>query len=163
MKPTLYLETTIPSYYTARPVRDVIVLAHQEIMRLWWEQRAPLFEIYISPVVLEEARQGDAEAARKRLDVLARFPGLEATSAIEQLAETYITQLGVPNKALRDAAHLAFACGYELEYLVTWNCTHIANAELRRRLMALNATLGLQTPIICTLEELMGAEEADHV
>lgn len=66
-------------------------------------------------------------------------------------------------EALRDAAHLAFACGYELDYLVTWNCTHIANAELRRRLMALNAALGLQTPIICTPEELLGVEETDHV
>src|SRR5215471_9874907 len=163
MKPTLYLETTIPSYYTARPVRDVIVLAHQEITRMWWEQRLPLFTIYISPVVLEEARQGDPEAAQRRLEVLAPFPVLEATAAIERLAETYMTQLSLPDKALRDVAHLAFACGYELDYLVTWNCTHIANAELRRRLIALNTTLGLQTPTICTPEELMGTEEADHV
>lgn len=163
MKPTLYLETTVPSYYTARPGRDVIVLAHQEITRMWWEQRLSAFEIYISPVVLEEARQGDQEAARKRLNVLAPFSVLEATSAIERLAETYMTRLSLPEKALRDAAHLAFACGYELEYLVTWNCTHIANAELRRRLMAINTTLELQTPIICTPEELMGLEEADHV
>ena len=163
MKPTLYLETTIPSYYTARPVRDVIVLAHQEITRMWWEQRLSVFEIYISPVVLEEARQGDPEAARKRLDVLTSFAVLEATSTIERLAETYMTRLVLPEKALRDAAHLAFACGYELDYLVTWNCAHIANAELRRHLMALNTTLGLQTPIICTPEELMGGEETDHV
>jgi hypothetical protein len=160
MPPTLYLETTIPSYYTARPVRDVIVLAHQEITRTWWEQRLPVFDVYISPVVLEEARQGDPVAAQKRLEVLASFPVLEATSAIERLAETYMTQLALPGKALRDAAHLAFACGHELDYLVTWNCAHIANAELRRRLMALNAALGLQTPIICTPEELMGVEEA---
>jgi hypothetical protein len=108
MKPTLYLETTIPSYYTARPVRDVIVLAHQEITRMWWEQRLAVFAIYISPVVLEEARQGDPEAARKRLDVLTSFAVLEATSAIERLAETYMTRLALPEKALRDAAHLAF-------------------------------------------------------
>ena len=93
MKPTLYLETTVPSYYTARPGRDVIVLAHQEITRMWWEQRLSAFEIYISPVVLEEARQGDQEAARKRLNVLAPFSVLEATSAIERLAETYIAIL----------------------------------------------------------------------
>ena len=163
MKPTLYLETTIPSYYTAHPSRDVIVLAHQEITRMWWEQRLSAFEIYISPVVLEEARQGDQEVSRKRLEVLAPFSVLEATSAIEWLAETYMTRLALPEKALRDAAHLAFACGYELEYLITWNCTHIANAELRRHLIALNTTLELQTPIICTPEELMGIEEADHV
>ena len=70
-----------------------------------------------------------------------------------------MTHLGLPGKALRDAAHLAFACGNELEYLVTWNCVHIANAELRRQLTTINATLGLRTPVICTPEELMGAEE----
>ena len=113
--------------------------------------------------MLEEARLGDPEAARQRLNVLAQFPVLEATSAIERLAETYMTQLVLPDKALRDAAHLAFACGYELDYLVTWNCAHIANAELRRRLIALNTTLGVQTPIICTPEELMGREETNHV
>lgn len=163
MKPTLYLETTIPSYYTARPVRDVIVIAHQEITRTWWEHRLPLFEVYISSVVLEEARQGDPEPARRRLEVLAGFPVLDATPAIESLAAMYMTHLTLPGKALRDAAHLAFACGYEMDYLVTWNCTHIANAEIRRRLMAINAAMGRQTPIICTPEELMGTEETDHV
>src|SRR5262249_36591292 len=124
---------------------------------------APIFDVYISPVVLEEARQGDPEAAHRRLEVVAGFPVLDATPAIESLAATYMTQLALPGKAIRDAAHLAFARGYELDYLVTWNCTHIANTEIRRRLMAINATMGHQTPIICTPEELMGAEETDHV
>jgi hypothetical protein len=119
----------------------------------------PLFDVYISPVVLEESRQGDPEVARRRLEALSPFPVLEATPAIERLADTYMTQLALPGKALRDAAHLAFACGYELDYLVTWNCAHIANAELRRHLMAINAVLRLQTPIICTPEELLGPEE----
>lgn len=162
MKPTLYLETTVPSYYTAQPVRDVIVLAHQAITRTWWEQHLARFEVYISPVVLEEVRRGDPEQGRLRLAALAPYPVLEATPAIEHLAQTYLTDLTFPTKALRDAAHLAFACGYELDYLVTWNCTHIANAEIRRRLMAINAALGLQTPIICTPEELMGTEAPDH-
>ena len=83
MKSTLYLETTIASYYTARPVRNVIVLAHQEITRTWWEHRLPLFDVYVSPVVLEEARQGDPEPARRRLEVLASFPVLEATPAYD--------------------------------------------------------------------------------
>ena len=91
--------------------------------------------------------------------MLSPFQVLEVTAAIERLAETYMTQLALPGKALRDAAHLAFAYGYELEYLVTWNCAHIANAELRRRLMAINTASGLRTPIVCTPEELMGTEE----
>lgn len=162
MKPTLYLETTVPSYYTAQPVRDIIVLAHQAITRTWWEQHLSRFEVYISPIVLEEASRGDPEQARHRLEILAPYPVLEATPEIEQLAQTYITDLAFPAKALRDAAHLAFACGYELDYLVTWNCTHIANAEIRRGLMSINATLGLRTPIICTPEELMGTGEEAH-
>lgn len=159
MKPTLYLETTIPSYYTARLVRDVIILAHQEITRIWWEQRLPLFDTYVSAVVLEEARQGDPEAARRRMEALAGFPILEATAEIERLAEGYMTRLDRPTKALRDAAHLAFACAHQLDYLLTWNCAHIANAEFRRRLVDINVGLGLETPTICTPEELMGTEE----
>jgi hypothetical protein len=119
--------------------------------------------VYVSPVVLEEARQGDPESARRRLEVLTKFPVLEATPAIESLAATYMAQLGLPSKAIRDAAHLAFACGYELDYLLTWNCAHIANAEIRRRLMAMNTASRIQTPIICTPEELMGAEDIEHV
>jgi hypothetical protein len=159
-KPTLYLETTVCSYYTARPVRDIVALAHQEITRDWWERRLTLFEVYISPVVLEEARQGDPGPAQKRLEALSAFPVLEATSEIETLAQTYVSKLALPGKALRDAAHLAFACGYELDYLVTWNCTHIANAEIRRLLISLNDELGLRTPIICTPEELMGGGDS---
>jgi hypothetical protein len=162
MKPTLYLETTIPSYYTARPVRDVIVLAHQEITRTWWEHRLPLFDVYGAPVVLEEARQGDPEPARRRLAGLASFPVLDATPALESLAAMYMPQLALSGKALRDAAPLACAGGYERDYLLTWNCAHMANAEIRRRLMAIKAAGGRQTPIICPPEERMGTEDADH-
>lgn len=158
MKPTLYLETTVPSYYVARPSRDVVTLAHQEITRHWWKRRLPLFDIFISPVVLEEAGRGDKDQAQKRVEVLSRFPILEATDEIEGLARTYMEKVGFPAKAIRDAAHLAFACGYGVDYLVTWNCSHIANAEFRRRLWAINSSIGFQTPVICTPEELMGEE-----
>jgi hypothetical protein len=158
MKPTVYLETTVPSYYVARPSRDVIILAHQEITRDWWEHRLPLFDVYISPVVLEEASQGDAEQVRRRLECLAKFPILKATPETERLAEVYMRELNLPPKAIRDAAHLAFACENELDYLVTWNCGHIANAEFRRRLLETNIAKGVYTPVICTPEELMGVE-----
>ncbi|MEW6351318.1 MAG: type II toxin-antitoxin system VapC family toxin [Thermodesulfobacteriota bacterium] len=159
MKPTLYLETTIPSYYVSRPSRDIVVLAHQEITREWWERRLPLFKAYVSPVVIEEAGRGDPDQARKRLKAVDAFPILAATPQVEDLADLYMKKLGIPAQAIRDAAHLAFACGYRMEYVVTWNCAHIANAEIRRGLMALNATVGIGTPIICTPEELMGREE----
>ena len=162
MKPTLYLETSVPSYYTSRPVRDIVILAHQEITRTWWERRLPLFDAYISEMVLEEVTRGDSEAARQRLGVLAGFPVLKTTPDVEDLAATYMTELMLPGKAMIDAFHLAFACSYEIDYLVTWNCAHIANAEIHRRLIALNAAAGRRTPTTCTPQELMGMEEIEN-
>ena len=163
MKPKLYLETSVPSYYTSRLSRDVVVLAHQEVTRLWWERRLPLFDVYVSELVIEEVRDGDPEAAGRRLDVLAGFPVLRTTSDIENLAATYLTDLTLPGKAVRDATHLAFACSYDIDYLVTWNCAHIANAEIRRHLIDLNAVGKCKTPTICTPRELMGMEDIENV
>ena len=153
------METTVPSYYVSRSSRDVIVLAHQEITRIWWDRRLLLFDVYISPIVLEEIRRGNPEQANRRLQILSPFPVLEATTQVENLAEIYLRELDIPQRAMRDAAHLAFACAYGLDYLVTWNCAHIANAEIRRRLTAVNIRYGIETPVICTPEELMGREE----
>jgi predicted nucleic acid-binding protein len=160
MKPSLYLETTVPSYYVSRPSRDIVVLAHQEITRNWWNRRMSLFNVHISPLVLEEVSRGDPDQARRRLDALSSFPVLEVTQQVEDLASIYLRELDIPAQAIRDAAHLAFACSYSFDYLVTWDCAHIANAEIRRRLMAISADHGVQTPIICTPEELMGREES---
>jgi len=163
MKARVYIETTVPSYYVARPSRDVIALAHQEITRMWWETSLPHFSGYVSPVVLDEAGRGDPVQAENRLKVLAGFEMLEANAEVERLTLQYIHDLDLPPKATRDAAHLAFACAYELDYLVTWNCMHIANAEVVRLLASINSIAGLATPIICTPEELMGREENSYV
>jgi predicted nucleic acid-binding protein len=158
MGPALYLETTVVSYLVARPSRDVVALAHQEITRQWWATRRQAFAIYVSPVVLEEASLGDADQARERLRLLAAYPVLAATEHVEQIAAAYLRELRLPERAIRDAAHLAFACTYAVEYLLTWNCAHIANAEVRRQLLLVNERLGLVTPVICTPEELLGQE-----
>jgi hypothetical protein len=157
-RPTLYLETTVPSYLVARPTRDVVVLAHQEITREWWLRRRDAFTICVSPVVLEEAALGDPERAQERLRLLTTYPVLSASPQVEQLAATYLSELHLAERAIRDAAHLAFACSYAIDYLLTWNCAHIANAEVRRQLSRLNARLGIATPTICTPEELLGEE-----
>jgi hypothetical protein len=159
MKPSLYIETTVPSYYVSEDSRDVIVLAHQQITRTWWTRRLRDFRTYISPVVLEEARGGDPEQAAKRLEILGQFEILEANEAVEALAARYAVELNIPDKSIRDAAHLAFACVYELDFMVTWNCTHIANGEVIRRLVRFNAIAGVATPTICTPEELLTTEE----
>jgi len=157
-EPTLYLETTVVSYVVVRPSRDVVALARQEITREWWTSRKDAFPIFVSPVVLEEAALGDPELARERLRVLDGFSILSASPHVEQLAATYLAELYLPERALRDAAHLAFACSYGLDYLLTWNCAHIANAEVRRHLAQVNLRLGITTPTICAPEELFGKE-----
>jgi len=160
MKPSVYLETTVPSYYVSQDSRDVIVLAHQQITRAWWTTRLGDFRGFISPVVLEEARAGDPDQARLRLEVLDPFDVLEANERVESLAARYVAELNIPDRAIRDAAHLAFACAYELDFLVTWNCAHIANGQVVRRLTRLNAVAGISTPTICTPEELLTPEQS---
>ncbi len=156
MKSTLYLETTIPSYLTARQSRDIIVLAHQQITQEWWEVRRMHYEIYISPVVINEIQLGDNKAAEQRLHIIKDIEILAATQEVEEVTELYLAELSLPKKAIRDATHLAFACVYGLDFLLTWNCTHIANAEIRKKLNEINAKHEILTPIICTPEELMG-------
>jgi predicted nucleic acid-binding protein len=131
MKAKLYLETTIPSYLVGRPSRDLLVAAHQEITRDWWESRRTEFELYISELV-QEVRAGDPLLAGQRLELLRDVPILAVSSEILRLAEDLITEGPIPRKAAGDAAHIAIATVYGCEYLLTWNCRHIANAELHR-------------------------------
>lgn len=159
MKPSLYVETTVPSYYVSRDSRDVIVLAHQQITRAWWETRLSDFRPFISPVVLEEVREGDPEQIQRRLEAVGPFQILEATEAVERLTARYMAEFSLPGSAIRDAAHLAFACVYAMDFLVTWNCAHIANGEIIKRLTQLNAIAGVPNPTICTPEELLGIEQ----
>lgn len=159
IKPSLYLETTVPSYYTARPSRDLINSLRQQVTRLWWEEDLPKFEVYVSPAVLEEIQKGDEGQVRHRLDLMAGFLVLSQTPAVERLVRLYLQELDLSPRTYGDAVHLAFACAYELDYLATWNLTHLANETVRRRLLAINAAEGIQTPFICTPEELADQEE----
>ena len=155
MKKSIYLETTVVSYYTSKPSRDIIVLAHQEITREWWHKSIKQFEIFISEVVIEEASMGDPEAAKRRLEELRDFPHLELNDKVEETAQMYMEKLEIPEKAFRDAAHLAVASVHNIDYLVTWNCKHLANGEIIRKLRDISKDLGIHTPIICTPEELI--------
>lgn len=155
MKESIYLETTVVSYYTSKPSRDIIVLAHQEITRQWWPPAIRRYNAFISEVVIEEAIFGDPEAVKRRLEELKDFPHLELNDKAEEMAQIYMERLEIPEKSFRDAAHLAIACVHNIDYLVTWNCTHLANGEVIKKLMRINESLGIHTPIICTPEELM--------
>jgi predicted nucleic acid-binding protein len=154
-KPTLYLETSIVSYLTSRISRDVVILAHQEITQRWWDDSLSKFDVYISQLTLEESGRGDQEAAKERLEALADFPGLPITEEIERLAAVYMKEIGMPPKAMRDALHIAVASVHGMDYLLSWNCKHIANGYIRRRIREINMREGFLTPTICTPEELL--------
>lgn len=155
MKESLYLETSVISYYNSRPSRDVIILAHQEITRQWWPKAIKNFDIFVSEIVIKEASMGDHGAAKRRLDDLKNFRILKLTEEVEKIAKVYFEELKLPQRAFGDAVHLAVACVHHIDYLVTWNCTHLANAQVIKRLMDINSSHHLNTSIICTPEELL--------
>ena len=155
MKQTVYLETTVISYYTAKPSRDLIVAGHQQITTEWWEKSLPKFDCYISEFIIDEAERGDEEASKKRIDVVSQFPLLTVNDEIQKIAQTYFERLTIPEKARLDAAHLAIACYYKMDYLLSWNCKHIVSGKVRMKLQELNRIIQLHTPIICTPEELL--------
>lgn len=136
MKPRLYTETTIPSYLTSRPSRDIITAGHQQTTKLWWEKRKDKFEIFISQLVLDEASQGDPNAAAERLSILAEFSELTIPESVNRLAKRFLQDGVIPEKASTDAAHIAICATHSIDFLMTWNCTHSrmlpSNEESRR-------------------------------
>jgi len=157
MKPTVYIETSVVSYVTARRSRDLVVAAHQEITQEWWETALPSFSGYVSPIVLEETSRGDARAAHKRLDLIAGLPVLEVLPEVRELADAYFRATAIPEKARGDSYHLALAAWHGMDFLVSWNCTHIVSGRVRRAVDDINLELGIRTSVICTPEELMEA------
>ena len=125
MKSRLYLETTIPSYLTSRPSRDLIIASHQQITRDWWEKQGTTFQFYISQLVIDEASAGDPVAARERLRVLQDLPLLDITPEVAELASDILASGKIPRKAATDAAHIAVAAVHAMDFLVTWNCVHM--------------------------------------
>ena len=132
-RPPVYVETMIPSYLTAWPSRDLIRAAHQQITREWWSKRGE-FELYISQLVVRECEAGDTEAAGDRLESIAGLQVLAQNPAVEALAQILLTAVPLPGRAAGDALHIATAAVHGMDYLLTWNCTHIANAALRGRI-----------------------------
>ena len=157
MKPKVYIETSIPSYLSAWRSRDLIVAANQEITKDWWDSREQ-FDLYISALVIQEAGAGDPVAAQKRLEQLDDIPELNLTEEVERFAEILIQKMPLPEKARIDTLHIAIAALSGMNYLLTWNCSHIANAILRPKLEALCREFGYEPPTICTPQELTGYE-----
>jgi hypothetical protein len=155
MKPKIYIETTVPSYLAARPSRDLIRAAHQQLTREWWENRRSDFELFVSQVVVQEASGGDPTAAAERLALLNDLPVLDVGTEVELFGQQLLRQLPLPLKAAVDALHISIAAVNGMDYLLTWNCKHIANATLRKRIVTLCESSGYTAPLICTPEELL--------
>lgn len=155
MKPKVYIETSILSYLTARQSNDLRVAANQNTTHEWWEDRRGDFDIFISEFVTSEVSLGDPLIAQKRLDIAENLPTLNVTEAVRALAKKLVLEGPIPDKAEMDAYHIAVATVNGLEYLLTWNCTHIANAAMRPRIEEICRQQGFEPPIICTPQELM--------
>nr|VFJ48431.1 MAG: hypothetical protein BECKDK2373B_GA0170837_102048 [Candidatus Kentron sp. DK]VFJ51268.1 MAG: hypothetical protein BECKDK2373C_GA0170839_103144 [Candidatus Kentron sp. DK] len=157
MKPKVYIETSIVSYLAARSSRDSVAAANQKLTQQWWEVRSTYFEPVISEFVSREVAAGDADAAARRMGVIQSIPELTVTDEVGDLARVLIENVPLPPKAQVDAFHIAIAAIHGIEYLLTWNCTHIHNAALRPRIEALCRSRGFEPPIICTPQELLEA------
>ena len=153
--PKLYLETTIPSYLTARRSRDLQLAADQQATEDWWSFHRQHYECYISPAVLEEVQCGDPAFAAARVERLRGIPMLPETGAVRELSERLLREQIIPAVAADDAAHIAFAASHALDFLLTWNCRHINNPHLLRRIERACAAYGLPCPVIGTPAELM--------
>lgn len=151
----VYMESTIPSYVVARPARDLIQAARQQLTRDWWDLQRNKHELFTSQVVLDEVAFGEAAMAQLRLDLLDGVPVLQVTDEVKALARKVLESGLLPATADRDAAHIALATAYEMDILLSWNCRHIANAAIQARLRKLAEAAGFTLPVICTPEELM--------
>ena len=155
MKPKVYLETSFVSYLASRPSRDLIIAANQQITQEWWQLRRDAFDLFISELVVQEAGAGDKTAAEQRLLALEDIPELKLSEEVVLLAERLIKDGSLPQNAVEDALHIAIATLNGMDYLLTWNFKHLANATMRYKIEGVCRGLGYEPPIICTPQELL--------
>ncbi len=156
MSETVYIETSILGYLTARTSRDLIVAANIELTREWWDTRRNDFQLYASQAVMQETSQGDTAIAAQRLEILGNLSLLDLNQSVLDLAEQFLGRSNLPVKANVDAVHIAVATVHGMDYLLTWNCKHIANAQIQRKLAENSLDFGYELPILCTPYELLG-------
>lgn len=154
MKPRVYLETSVVSYLVGRLSRDVIVLGNQELTREWWTSKRSGYDFFISEIVLGEVAGGDPELAHQRLLIAGDLPLLAVTEEAERLAPLLLRAAGLAPNAATDALHMAVAASHGMDYLLSWNCAHIANATIRRAIEKQCRMSGYEPPVICTPQEL---------
>jgi hypothetical protein len=151
----VFIETTIPSYLTARPARDVLQFARQEVTREWWETRRHLHELFTSQLVLHEAAKGDPDMARLRLECLSELQLLDINDRVLALAQRFLAERLIPVEEEDDAIHLATATVHGMDILLSLNYRHIVNAALQSRLRRIAEDAGYGLPFVCTPDQVM--------
>lgn len=159
-KSSIYLETTVISYLTSKPSNDFLIAANQEVTKQWWSQRKGDFIIFISDIVVDEIQRGDPLASKERVDLVKDIDLLLTSEEALELSAKLIERI-LPKKARSDALHIAIAALNGVDYLLTWNFRHIANAEMRNDIINACNTFGYECPIICSPSELLGAKVYD--
>jgi hypothetical protein len=158
---TAYIETSVPSYYVARPSSRLIQAARQATTRSWWDGGCSGLDLYTSLETLDEAGRGDEQMIDARMQLLEGIPLLQINQAAASLASQLVSKRVIPASAGSDAVHIAVASVHATDFLVTWNFRHIANPFLRDRLRRAVADFGAVLPVICTPEELLQDHEND--
>ncbi len=151
----VYIETTIPSYIVAKLSRDIVVAAGQQLTREWWETARFDYELLISEAVIAECSQGDKEQSKRRLEVIRGIKVLSLSDKVIELADVYHKLLSIPEKSRVDSLHLAIVVIHEIDYLLTWNCKHMAHGEIKTKIHYYNKQNNLFEPVILTPYELM--------
>lgn len=152
---TVYIETTIPSYLAAHRSRQTVMAQHQKFTHEWWTSERSRYRLFTSFLVRAEASRGDAGAAARRMPYLDNIPDLDVPLETDSLSQNLIKLLKIPQKAEADATHLALAILHRITYLLTWNCTHLANPVLQKELIEYCQYHQLHVPVICTPELLL--------
>jgi len=159
MKKRIYVETTVVSYFTAKPSRDIMVAGHQEATRKLWPELSAKYETYISALVYDEARKGDPEQASVRLEAIEPFPMLDIDDEARALAEKIIANKGIPEEFPEDALHIAVAAVNGIEVIITWNIGHLNNPFTRKKVRQIVESEGYACPEICSPEELLEVDK----
>jgi hypothetical protein len=155
MNATIYLETSIIGYLASRPSRDLITAANQQLTREWWDDHREKYDLYVAEPVVAECSAGDPQAAQQRLELIGAIPVLDVTQDAEDLAKELVKQIPLPENAEIDALHIGIATVNGINYLLTWNCAHIANAAWQAQIEAICRAAGFEPPTICTPQQLM--------
>lgn len=155
MQATVYIESSVISYLTARPSKNALQAERHRLTRLWWRKLRPRFDCYVSDTVIEEISEGEPAMAKRRLGAIKGLPRLAVSNDATKLADEILKRGYLPSNAATDALHVALAIESAMDFLLTWNCTHIANAHVERQVARICAAHEYVFPVICTPEQLM--------